>query len=249
VRTFNEDWEREAGNWIRWTRETDDAYQEYSPSFFELVPAPGRATLEIGCGEGRVTRDLVARGHRMTSVDASPTLLAAAEEAYPDAEYVLADGADLPFADDSFDLVVAYNSLIDVQDMPGTVREARRVLEPGGRFCICVTHPLADAGTFEAREAGARFVITGSYLDSRRVDLHFVRGDREMNFHGWSYPLSDYARALEEARFAIEALREPKQRDDIVAKDASEERWRRVPMFLYVRAVSVAGRQAPAGSR
>lgn len=237
--TFNPDWESEARNWIAFARAGDDAYWEYSPSFFELVPPTGRATLEIGCGEGRVTRDLAAQGHRVTAIDASPTLLAAAEEAHPDAEYVLADGADLPFADDSFDLVVAYNSLIDVQDLPGTVKEAGRVLAPGGRFCICVTHPLADAGGFEVREPDARFVITGSYLDSRRVDLLIERDGLKMRYRGWSYPFSDYAHALEDAGFAIEALREPKQRDDIVAADPAEALWQRLPMFLYIRAVPV----------
>jgi SAM-dependent methyltransferase len=236
--TFNEDWEREAKNWITFARLEDDAYWEYSPSFLELVPPPGRATLEIGCGEGRVTRDLAERGHRMTAVDASPTLLAAAEEAMPRAEYVLADAADLPFEDGSFDCVVAYNSLIDIQDMPGAVREAARVLTPDGRFCICVTHPLADAGLFEAREGDAPFVITGSYLDSRRVACEVEREDGlQMKFWGWSYPLSDYTRALEDAGFALEALREPRQRDEIVADDPAEERWQRIPQFLFVRAL------------
>ena len=65
-------WEAEARNWIAWARAPrHDAYWEYSPRFFELVPAAGRATLEIGCGEGRVARDLAARGHRVTGVDAS----------------------------------------------------------------------------------------------------------------------------------------------------------------------------------
>lgn len=236
--TFNEDWEREAENWIALARDGDDAYWEYSPPFFELAPPPGRATLDLGCGEGRVTRDLVSRGHRVTAVDAAPTLLASAEEAMPDAQYVLADAADLPFADDSFDLVVSYNSLIDIQDMPGAVREAARVLEQGGRFCICVTHPLADAGRFDAREADAPFVVTGSYLDARRVDLRIEREDGlAMTFHGWSYPFSDYTRALEGAGFAIEALREPCQADEYVIADPAEKRWQRIPQFLFIRAV------------
>ena len=244
--TFNEDWEKEARNWIRWARETDDAYGEYSPSFFELVPPPGRGTLDVGCGEGRVTRDLAARGHRVTAVDASSTLLAAAEEAYPDAEYVLADAAGLPFEDDSFDLVISYNSLIDIQDMPAAVREVKRVLTADGSFCICVTHPLADAGRFEAREADARFVITGSYLAARRVDLRVENKGLEMTFHGWSYPFGDYARALEDAGFLIEALREPRLRDEFIALDPAEKRWQRIPAFLYMRAVSSAGASRPA---
>jgi ubiquinone/menaquinone biosynthesis C-methylase UbiE len=53
---------------------------------------------------------------------------------------------DLPAAwegepqDASADLVVAYNSLMDVDDMPTTVREAARILRPGGRLRVCVTH-------------------------------------------------------------------------------------------------------------
>ncbi len=240
--TFNADWEREARNWITLVRIGDDAYWEYSPSFFELVPPPGRATLEIGCGEGRVARDLAERGHRVTGVDASPTMLEAAAEQHPEGEYVLADAPDLPFADDSFDLVVAYNSLMDIQDMPGAVREVARVLEPGKPFCICLTHPLADAGRFQAREADAPFVIRGSYLDSRRVEDTYERHGVRMTLCGWSYPLEDYTRALEGAGFLIEALREPPQRDDIVEADPAEARWQRLQQFLYLLAVSADGR-------
>ena len=133
-------------------------------NFFALVPEPGVATLEIGCGEGRVSRELGARGHRVTAVDVAPTLLEAARDADPDGEYVLADA--LPFADRSFDLVVAHNSLMDVDDLGGTVRvrEAARVLGPGGRFCVCVTQGVAD------RLAGHRFPCSrGRPLESSTV--------------------------------------------------------------------------------
>jgi SAM-dependent methyltransferase len=228
-------WEEEARNWIAWARSPNhDAYWEYSPLFFELVPAPGRATLEIGCGEGRVARDLAARGDRVTGIDSSPTLLAAAEELQPDAEFRLADAASLPFEDESFDLVVAYNSLMDVDDMPGAVREGARVLEPGGRFCVCVTHPLADAGRFEERDADSPFVVR-EYFGRRRFKETFERDGMRMTFHGWCYPFEEYSLAFEEAGLGIETLREPRQRDEVVADDPAEARWQRVPMFLFLR--------------
>jgi len=234
--TYNDDWEREAPNWIAWARSPNhDAYWEYSPAFFDLVPAPGRATLEVGCGEGRVARDLAGRGHRVTAVDASPTLLAAAEAADPAGEYILADAAALPFSDETFDLAVAYNSLMDVHDMPGAVNEAARVLRRGGRFCVCVTHPFADAGRFEERKADSPFVVPESYFGRRRFEETFDRGGIAMTFRGWCYPFEDYARAFESAGLLIEALREPAQRDDVVAQDPAEARWRRLPMFLFLR--------------
>ena len=58
----------------------------------------------------------------------------------------MADAADLPFPDEAFDLVVAYNVLMDVDDLQATVTEIARVLEPGGVLAAGVTHPIADAG-------------------------------------------------------------------------------------------------------
>ena len=234
--TFNEDWEREARNWIAWARTPGhDAYWEYSPAFFDFLPAPGRATLEIGCGEGRVARDLAERGHRVTAVDASPTLLEAAREAQPEVDFRLADAAALPFEDSAFDLVVAYNSLMDVDDMPGAVREAARVLGPGDRLCACVVHPVSDAGRFESSDADARFAIKGSYLGKRRIEEPFERNGLSITFHGWCYPLEDYAGAFESAGLLIEALREPPQRENVVEANPGEARWQRLPMFLFLR--------------
>ena len=54
--------EERAAGWLAWARTPGhDAYWTYRDAFFDLVPAPGAATLEVGCGEGRVARDLVAR--------------------------------------------------------------------------------------------------------------------------------------------------------------------------------------------
>ena len=234
--SFNEDWEEQADNWLAWARTPGhDAYWQYSPRLFELVPDPGDRTLDLGCGEGRVSRDLAARGHRVTAVDGSPTLLAAAREAQDDVEFLLADAADLPFSDETFDLAVAYNVLMDVQDMPGAIHEVARVLRPGGRFCASVTHPLADAGKFEAREPDAPFIVRGSYFGPRRFDETFQDKGLTMRFRGWCYSLEEYSRAIENAGFLVEALREPRQTDEAVATDPAEARWRRIPLFLFMR--------------
>jgi SAM-dependent methyltransferase len=230
--TSAEDWEREAENWIAWVRRPGhDAYWYYRDAFFEeIVPPPGRATLEIGCGEGRVARDLAERGHRVTAIDAAPTMLRAAQEADPSGTYLLADAADIPFDDASFDVVVSYNSLMDVDDMPQAVREAARVLEPGGRLCISVTHPFKDAGYFESRDPDARFVVEGSYMGKRRFEGTFERDGLTITFRGWCYALNDYWRAFEEAGLLVERLREPMH-------TLEDPRHDRVPLFLHLRAL------------
>jgi SAM-dependent methyltransferase len=228
-------WESEASNWIAWARAPGhDEYWYYRDSFFdEIVPPAGRATLELGCGEGRVVRDLQELDHRVTGIDAALSLVAAARELDPGGTYLVADASALPFDDGSFDLVVAYNSLMDVDDMPGAVSEAGRVLEAGGRFCVCVTHPFFDSGEWESHAPDARFVIQGSYFGKRRFEGTFERNGLTITFRGWCYSLGDYSRALEDAGLVIERIREP-------VKALEDPRHDRVPLFLQLRACKPA---------
>jgi len=215
-------WQEEARRWGAWARTPGhDAYWDYRDTFFELLPPPGRGTLEVGCGEGRVSRDLAARGHTVTGVDVVGELVDMAVAADPGSTYVVGDASVLPFPDSTFDLAVAYNSLMDVDDMPGAVAEIARVLEPGGRLCACVTHPTRDA----CEREGDRLVIEHEYLERRRFEGTFTREGLTITFKGWCYPLEAYSRALEAAGFVIEAIREPSPEGD-----------GSFPIFLMLRA-------------
>jgi SAM-dependent methyltransferase len=228
-------WERNAAGWIEWARAPGhDSYWRFNRDvFLELVPPPGRCTLDLGCGEGRLSRDLKALGHDVVGVDASPTLVAAARES--GVEAVEADAAALPFADASFDLVLAFMSLQDVDDVCGAVRETARVLEPGGRFCLAIVHPLGSAGRFIGEEADSPFAIEGSYLDESYYADRVARDGFDFTFVSKHRPLQAYTEALAEAGFVIERLREPPIPDAAYVAERSR-RWRRIPIFLYVRA-------------
>ena len=229
------EWEPEAENWVRWARTPGvDAYWHYRDAFFDtILPPAGRRTLEIGCGEGRVARDLVAAGHRVLALDTSPTLLHYARAEDPASRYLAATGSTLPFPDGAFDIVVAYNALQVVDDMAATVHEAARVLELGGHLCFCIAHPVTDLGGFRGDAADAGFLVRRDYFERVRVEDAVERSDgATMTFRGWTYSLEAYAIALEDSGFAIEAMREPRP-----AQSAQGyERWHEVPLFLNVRA-------------
>ena len=221
-------WEDRAGGWLAWARTPGhDGYWAYRDAFFGLLPPPAGRALEVGCGEGRVCRDLRERGYDVVGLDASPTLVEAARDLDPNGEYVVGQAERLPFDDGTFELVVAYNSLMDVEDMPATVADAARVMTATGRFCACVLHPIADAGRWTSRDADATFLIEEPYAESRAYEIPLARDGLEFTFASMRYPLEAYARAVEDAGLVMEAIREPA---------ATTGRWRRLPQFLHVRA-------------
>ena len=231
-------WEQEARDWVRWAREPDLDHTFWRlnlPALLSLLPAPGRLTVEVGSGEGRVMRELARLGHAVLGVEGSSTLVAAAREAAPELEVVEGDAASLPLGDGAADLVVASMSLLNMDDMEGAVREVARVLEPGGRFVFSTVHPHNSNKPLGEDPERGNYFATYRYAEERD------RGGLTMNFHDTHRPLSGYLGALESAGLLVEALREPVPSDEYVADVPSMARWRRQPIFLHVRAVKPAG--------
>jgi len=107
-----------------------------------------RDALDIGCGGGGLARQLVALGHAVTGLDPAPQAIAAARERVPAARFVIGGAEALPFGDASFDACVFLNSLhhVPVAHMPAALREALRVLRPGGE--VVIVEPLAQGAYF-----------------------------------------------------------------------------------------------------
>jgi SAM-dependent methyltransferase len=231
-------WEKHAARWVAWAREPEhDSYWRFHRDLFlPLVPAAGRKTLDLGCGEGRLSRDLKALGHDVVGVDVSATMLDAAQLADPEIETYLADAAALPFAEATFDCVVAFMSLQDVDDLRGAIREVGRVLEPGGRACFAIVHPVNSAGEFEGNAADSPFVISGSYLHESFYEDNLVRDGLEMTFVSAHRPLHAYTDAMNRAGLLIERLNEPAAPEHAVTRPQSR-RWQRLPLFLHIRAI------------
>jgi SAM-dependent methyltransferase len=128
------------------------------PEFYERGMAPvarvadlaPQRVLETAAGTGHVTRLLAARlpaGTAITTTDISPAMLALAAENLSDAPTVELHSADaqaLPFAEGAFNLVLCQFGVMFFPDRAGAMREAARVLHPGGRFLFT---------TWDTREA------------------------------------------------------------------------------------------------
>jgi len=98
----------------------------------------GRRVLDVGAGEGRFARELALRGAQVVALDRSKAMLRAGEQAGegPRPELVQGDALALPFADGSFDVVVAVTVLCFIERAVVAVREIARVTRPGGRVVL-----------------------------------------------------------------------------------------------------------------
>lgn len=112
-----------------------------------LGDVSGRDVLEVGCGSAPCARWLAGRGARPVGLDISRGMLARGQAAMdrggPRVPLVQAGAEDLPFADESFDIVCsAFGAVPFVADSARVMREVARVLRPGGVWVFAVNHPI-----------------------------------------------------------------------------------------------------------
>jgi hypothetical protein len=105
---------------------------------------------------------------------------------------------------------------------------------------MAVVHPLSTAGVFKTQAPDAEFCISGSYLDAHKYAEEGVSNEGlHMRFASWHRPFGCYFSALEQAGFTVDRLREvtvePRSGE---ALREYEQRWRRLPLFLHLRAVA-----------
>jgi SAM-dependent methyltransferase len=235
AREDHEHWSRVAEDWVAWARKPNhDAFWAYRASFTEFIGRGNGKALDVGCGEGRISRELTASGFQVTAVDPVNTLVGAAVECNSAGNYAVASASALPFVDAEFDLIVAYNVLMDVEDIAAALKEFRRVIRTAGQLIVSICYPMTDHGRFVTEEMTSPFVIEGTYFGSKRVEGVEERDGLRMHFAGWSYPLETYAIALDEAGFAITSMREPIS--DMAGGRNHMTLWTRMPLFLWLKA-------------
>jgi SAM-dependent methyltransferase len=146
----------------------------------KLLDAGASLVLDIGCGEGALSAALPRPAPvRIVGLDASPALL----RAHPGAR-VCGDALRLPFPDGTFDAAVALNLLYHLHDPRLALREARRVLAPGGTLfvsAICrndspelapVWRP--EPTPFDAEDAPARVCEVFGEVEVERWDAPLI---------------------------------------------------------------------------
>jgi ubiquinone/menaquinone biosynthesis C-methylase UbiE len=157
---------------------------------------PGANLLDIGCGNGRYFPHYAARGARIIGIDLFSGMLEAAGRA-GSADLVAAAAGSLPFADESYDVVCLNHVLGFVPDRLRALREAHRVLRPGGSVAVTLNtrghsrelyevwnravtatgrEPIATtvAAAYRAEDAETQVVEVFGVARSERLDNAFL---------------------------------------------------------------------------
>src|SRR3990172_2749530 len=252
-------WEGLGDAWVRFVRGGFDYYREYlnSPALLRLIgPVRGLDVLDLGCGEGYHSRILARRGANVTGIDATPAFMAAAKEEEwrrpLGVRYLVADGARLRgIPTRSFDVVASFMAVMAIEDYRGAIRQAGRVLRPGGRFVFSIPHPCFDT-IFRGGRRVSGWVRRGGVPHAGpalyfRVDDYFRTGlygftwslrGTEATFvnRSWHFTLQDLSTALLDAGFLVRRLVEPRPVPGGVRAYPGLAKVNRVPHSLHVEA-------------
>jgi SAM-dependent methyltransferase len=217
-----------------------------------LPPVRGLEGLDIGCGEGTNTRQIARLGARMRGVDIAPTFIRhaqATEEAEPlGINYCTGDGMHLPFGEGSFDFATAFMCLIDMPDQAAVLREARRVLRPGGFLQFSILHPCfvpPHRKVLRDADGLTRAVEVGGYFDriDGRIDTWWfetLTPDERATADPFRTPrfhrtLSEWVDMMCAAGLAIEKFDEPSASKELAAAEPVVADTLVVPISLLVR--------------
>jgi len=226
-------WERLAGAWIDCMGETGDWGSQHvlDPLMLERVSVrPFACALDVGCGEGRFCRMLKAIGTPVVGIDPTEALLAQAKKRDPGGEYQLASAEALPFASESFDLVISYLTLIDIADFRAGLREMVRVLRPNGSLLIANLNSF-----FTSCSKGWVKDLNGEYVHYP-VDRYLEEFAEWVEWSGirvenWHRPLASYMRELIAHGLTLTFFDEPQPRSGTADH---QQRYRRAPWFMVM---------------
>jgi 2-polyprenyl-3-methyl-5-hydroxy-6-metoxy-1,4-benzoquinol methylase len=218
---FAEEYERHAVNAIY------NAHYD-RPVVLELLgDVDGRRLLDAGCGPGLYSEELVRRGAEVTAVDTSAQQVALARRRLGESAVIRQHDLTRPMSwldDASFDLVLMALVLHHLDDRSVVLREAHRLLVPGGHLVVSTHHPMTDWVR-----------LGGSYFEVERVEEVW---QGSWNVVWWRQPLDRTCDEFREAGFLIERLVEPRPNEEILHRDPEEyEKLAERPAFIAFRLV------------
>jgi SAM-dependent methyltransferase len=242
-----DEWEDHAEWWVEgFTEGADPEYTEQILPLAAVELAGARSVLDVGCGEGQVSRLAagVAGVERVVGIDPSWNQIVVAAARGGTAGFVRSSADGLPFADSSFDAVVACLVFEHVDAVDAAIGEVARVLSAGGRFCFFLNHPLLQtpgSGWIDDQmiDPPEQYWRVGPYLPEAATVEEVEPGVHVRFIHR---PLSRYVNTLAANGLFVERMEEPAPPPGFLALAPEYVEAATVPRLLYLRARKITDR-------
>lgn len=143
VKEFNRCWNNPEREYNHWTRgepvnQIQLAFRQHWLYFKKFLLPEYETCLEVGCGRGAISSYFADAGYKCTLLDTNRDVLKTARRIFEEnghrANFVQGDAFNLPFKDESFDVVVSIGLLEHFRDIEQPIKEQFRILRPGGLF-------------------------------------------------------------------------------------------------------------------
>jgi SAM-dependent methyltransferase len=238
--TTPDPWEANA----RWWQEgfTGGADAEYEEQILPIARehlAGARRVLDVGAGEGQVSRLAAGLGATVVGLDPTDAQTRLAAERSGGPAYLRGGAERLPFADGAFDAVVACLVFEHLVDPVAPIAEVARVLGREGRFLFFLNHPLLqapDSGWVDDQvmDPPEQYWRVGAYLVEDVRDEEVAPGVVLPFVHR---PLSRYVNLLADHGLVVTRMEEPAPPSGFLARAREYREAATIPRLLFLRAV------------
>lgn len=224
---------------------TEGVDAEYTEQILPLAAehvAGARRVLDVGTGEGQVAR-LASKvtGGAVAGTDITWAQIAVANERGGGPVYARSGAAALPFADGTFDCVIACLVFEHIDDVDDAIAEVARVLEAGGRFLFFLNHPLLqtpNSGWIDDHILMEQYWRIGPYLVEDKTIEEVEKGVFIPFIHR---PLSRYMNAMADNGLLVTRMEEPPPPPGFLERAAEYADAATIPRLLFLRAEKPLG--------
>jgi SAM-dependent methyltransferase len=230
-------WEINAGWWIDgFTDGADPEYEEQIiPMAAERLDGITRL-LDIGTGDGQLARVAAKAGIECVGIDPTFNQVSVAHQRQGGPAYARAEAASLPFADESFDGVLACLVFEHISAVDQAIAEVGRVLKPGGRFLFFLNHPLLQtpgSGWIDDHIIEEQYWRIGPYLTESDV---IEEVEKNVFIPFVHRPMSRYVNAMAASGLHLIEMQEPAPPAGFLAKAADYGDADTIPRLLLLHA-------------